>query len=355
VSEQRLHCDIRPGDVLLYQTSTGWMMWNWLVSALACGATLVLHGGGLYYPTRDALWRLVDRLGVTHFGTSATHLHACMQVGMKPRELLPLTSLRCVMSTGSPLAPEAFDWVYADVKPDVHLASISGGTDIVGCFMLGDPTRPVYRGQIQGPALGVDLCVVDDAGEPIVGRPGELVCRNAIPSMPLGLWGDADHERYRATYFARPGGWHHGDRVERTAEGGFVVWGRSDATLKPGGVRIGTGEIYRALEGITEVTEALAAGKRKGMDVETWLFVVLRDGATLDRALRQRIANTILTRTSPQHVPAQIFAVPDLPRTHSGKLMELAATRVINDEPVDNIAAVANVSALDSLRAVIRA
>lgn len=350
--EQRLHCDIKRGDVVLYQTTTGWMMWNWLVSALACGATIVLHGGGLYFPTRDALWRLADRLGVTHFGTSAAHLHACMRIGMKPRDLVALESLRCILSTGSPLAPEAFAWVYDAVKTDVHLASISGGTDIVGCFMLGDPTRPVYEGQIQGPALGVDLCALDERGEPVTGTPGELVIRNPLPSMPLALWGDRDGERYRATYFSRPGGWHHGDRIELTAEGGIVVWGRSDATLKPGGVRIGTGEIYRALEGLDDIGDALAVGKRRGVEVEIWLFVVLKAGAVLDRALRQRIANTILSRTTPQHVPLQMFAVPELPRTHSGKLVELAATHAINGEPIENLAAIANPGVLDELRRV---
>jgi acetoacetyl-CoA synthetase len=354
LGEHRLHCDIRAGDVVFYQTTTGWMMWNWLVAALASQATIVLHGGGLFHPTRDALWRLADRLGVTHFGTSASHLHACMRIGMRPRDVAALERLRCILSTGSPLAAEAFDWVYEAVKSDVHLASISGGTDIVGCFMLGDPTLPVFAGQIQGPALGVDLCALDEHGEPVVGAPGELVCRNALPSMPLGLWGDADHERYRATYFPRPGQWHHGDRIEITAEGGIIVWGRSDATLKPGGVRIGTGEIYRALEGLADVLEALAIGKRAGPDVAIWLFLVLRDGATLDRALRQRIANTILTRTTPQHVPSQMFAVRELPRTHSGKLMELAATRAINHEPIDNLAAVANPAALDELRTAAR-
>ncbi|HVK84012.1 MAG TPA: acetoacetate--CoA ligase [Kofleriaceae bacterium] len=354
LKEQRLHCDVNPGDIVFYQTTTGWMMWNWLVSALAAGATILAHAGSTFYPSRDALWRLADRHAVTHFGTSASHIHNCMRIAMRPRDAVELRALRCVMSTGSPLSPEGFAWIYDAVKSEVHLASISGGTDIVGCFMLGDPTRPVYAGQIQGPALGVDLCAFDEQGEPVEGAPGELVVRRPLPSMPLHLWGDRDGSKYAATYFPRGDYWFHGDRIELTPERGIIVWGRSDATLKPGGVRIGTGELYRALEAVPEVLEALAVGKRQGADVSVWLFVVLREGHTLDRALRQQISNTILKRTTPQHVPQSIYQVRDLPRTHSGKLMELAATRAINGEEVVNVAAIANPSALDELRSVIR-
>lgn len=352
LKEHRLHCDIGEGDVVLYQTNTGWMMWNWLVSALASRATIVLFGGTLFHPSRDALWRLADRLGVTHFGTSATHIHSCQRIGMQPREIAGLVPLRCVMSTGSPLSPEGFQWVYSSVKDDVHLASISGGTDIVGCFMMGDPTRPVYAGQIQGPALGVDLAAYDEASAPVTGEPGELVCRRPLPSMPRCFWDDDGDARYVESYFSRyPGVWRHGDRIEMTPEGGIVVWGRSDATLKPGGVRIGTGEIYRALEHVPEVVEALAAGKEDRHDVAIWLFVVLKPGATLDRELRQRLSNVVLKRTTAQHVPRSVFHVRDLPRTHSGKVMELAATHVINGRELDNLSAIANPETLTALAA----
>jgi len=350
LKEHRLHCDIQKGDVVFFQTNTGWMMWNWLVSALASQATIVLFGGTLFHPSRDALWRVADRLGVTHFGTSATHIHSCLRIDMRPRDIAGLGALRCVMSTGSPLSPEGFEWVYSSVKDDVHLASISGGTDIVGCLMMGDPTRPVYAGQIQGPALGVDLCAYDEAGVPVVGKAGELVCRRPLPSMPLRLWNDEGDARYVATYFSKyPGMWHHGDRIEITPQGGIIVWGRSDATLKPGGVRIGTGEIYRALEDVPEVIEALAAGKENGHDVAIWLFVMLKPDATLDRALRQRLSNVVLKRTTAQHVPHSIFHVAELPRTHSGKVMEIAATHVINGRDLDNLSAIANPESLTAL------
>jgi acetoacetyl-CoA synthetase len=350
LKEHRLHSDVREKDVVFFQTNTGWMMWNWLVSALASRATIVLFGGTLFHPSRDALWRLVDRLGITHFGTSATHIHSCMRINMRPRELADLGALRCVLSTGSPLSPEGFEWVYSSVKSDVHLASISGGTDIVGCFMMGDPTSPVYAGQIQGPALGVALSAYDEAGAPVVGKPAELVCRRPLPSMPLRFWNDDGDVKYRETYFSKyPDVWRHGDRIEITPEGGVVVWGRSDATLKPGGVRIGTGEIYRALEDVPEVVEALAAGKEDGHDVAIWLFVVLRPGAKLDRELQRRLSNVVLKRTTAQHVPRSIFQVADLPRTHSGKVMELAATHVINGREVDNVSAIANPETLTAL------
>ena len=350
LKEHRLHCDIRRGDVVFFQTNTGWMMWNWLVSALATQATVVLFGGTLFHPSRDALWRLADRLGVTHFGTSATHIHSSLRIDMRPRELGALAALRCVMSTGSPLSPEGFAWVYSAVKEDVHLASISGGTDVVGCFMMGDPTSPVYAGQIQRPALGVDLCAYDEAGAPVVGKPGELVCRRPLPSMPLRFWNDDGDAKYHEAYFAEyPGVWRHGDRIEVTPEDGIIVWGRSDATLKPGGVRVGTGEIYRALEDVPEVVEALAAGKEDGHDVAIWLFVVLRPGAELDRELRQRLSNVVLKRTTAQHIPRSIFHVAALPRTHSGKLMELAATHVINGRNLHNLSAIANPETLTAL------
>jgi acetoacetyl-CoA synthetase len=352
--ELRLHGDVGPGDRLLYFTTCGWMMWNWLISALAEGATIVLFDGSPSHPSLDVLWAAVDRLGVTHFGTSARFIHGCKAAGLTPGRDHALAALRTVFSTGSPLARGGFEWVYRDVKADVHLASISGGTDIVGCFMSGVPTEPVYAGEIQAAGLGVDLAAFDDDGHPVVERPGELVCRQPLPSMPLGFWGDADGTRYRAAYFSRyPGVWYHGDLIEITAHRGVVVYGRSDATLNPGGVRIGTAEIYRPLEAIPEIVEALAVGKREGDDEVIWLFVVLRAGARLDDALAARIASRIRSEESPRHVPKRIIQVSELPRTRSGKSMEIAVTQLVNGRPVPNRMVVANPASLDEIEAAV--
>jgi acetoacetyl-CoA synthetase len=335
--EHRLHVDVRPGDRVLYVSTLGWMMWNWLVSALAQGATVVLYDGAPTWPDGLALWRLLARERVTLFGTGARYLNAMDASGVRPSAAVDLGALRTLASTGSPLAPSGFRFVYEHVKRDVHLASISGGTDIVGCFMLGVPTLPVYDGQIQRPGLGVDLAVFDDAGNELSSGPGELVCRAPLPSMPLGFWGDADGARYRAAYFARyPGVWWHGDLVERTAEGGVVVHGRSDATLNPGGVRIGTAEIYRPLERFGEVREACAVGRRTGDDEEIWLLVVLAEGVELDEALVERIRSAIRHEASPRHVPRRVVRVRDLPRTRSGKPMELAVRAIVNGGVVAN-------------------
>ncbi len=348
--EQRLHGDVGPGDRLLYFTTCGWMMWNWLVSALAQGATIVLYEGSPSHPSLETLWRLADRLGVTHFGTSPRFLNACKAAGAVPREFVSLDALRTVFSTGSPLSPAGFEWVYESVKADLHLASISGGTDIVGCFMLGVPTEPVYAGQIQAPGLGVDLAAYDDAGRPVAGQPGELVIRQPLPSMPLRFWNDEDGARYRDAYFAHyPGVWRHGDLVEITPQRGIIVYGRSDATLNPGGVRIGTAEIYRALESVPEVVESLAVGRREEEDEVIWLFVVLRPGERLDAALNERIVRVIRTHESPRHVPRRILQVSQLPRTRSGKSMELAVGRVVNGQSVPNREAAANPEALDEI------
>jgi len=352
--ELRLHGDVGPGDRLLYFTTCGWMMWNWLVSALAEGATIVLYDGSPSHPTLDVLWDAVDRLDVTHFGTSARFIHGCRAAGLEPGRRLSLASLRTLFSTGSPLARTGFEWVYRDVKADLHLASISGGTDIVGCFMLGVPTEPVYAGEIQGPGLGVDLAAFDDDGQPVVAKPGELVCRQPLPSMPLRFWGDADGARLQAAYFERfPGVWRHGDLIEITPRGGIVVYGRSDATLNPGGVRIGTAEIYRPLETMPEIVEGLAIGKREGDDEVIWLFVVLRAGVTLDDALIARIQRTIRTDESPRHVPKRIIQVSELPRTRSGKSMEIAVTQLVNGRPVPNRMVVANPASLDEIEAAV--
>jgi acetoacetyl-CoA synthetase len=352
--EQRLHSDIGPGDRLLYFTTCGWMMWNWLVSALAQGATIVLFEGSPSHPSLESMWRIVDRLGVTHFGTSARFIHACKAVGLAPRTFAAFRSLRTLLSTGSPLSASGFAWVYEAVASDVHLASISGGTDIVGCFMLGVPTEPVYAGQIQGPALGVDLAAFDGAGAPVVGEPGELVCRQPLPSMPLAFWNDPDGARYHDAYFSvYPGVWRHGDLIEITPQRGIIVYGRSDATLNPGGVRIGTAEIYRPLESVPEIVEALAVGRRDSDDEVIWLFVVLQPGLRLDRALERRIAQVIRANESPRHVPRRIFQVSQLPRTRSGKTMEIAVSRLVNGQSVPNREVIANPDSLDEIARVV--
>ena len=349
--EHRLHSDIRPGDVVFYFSTCGWMMWNWLVSVLAQGATIVLYEGSPAHPDMGALWRLAARLNVTHFGTSARFIHGCKTAGAQVPEL---PKLRTVMSTGSPLSPAGFRWIYEAVKSDVHLASISGGTDIVSCFMLGVPTLPVYAGQIQGPGLGVDLSAYDEAGEPAHGKPGELVCRKPLPSMPLSFLNDPDFGRYKAAYLdTYPGVWHHGDLIEMTDEGGVIVYGRSDATLNPGGVRIGTAEIYRPLEPLPDILEALAVGKKSDGDEVIWLFVVLQEGVTLDDALEKRIRTLIREQASPRHVPKRIFSVSQLPRTRSGKATEIAVSKLVNGESVPNREVMANPEALDEIVAVV--
>jgi acetoacetyl-CoA synthetase len=351
--EHRLHSDIRAGDRALYFSTCGWMMWNWLVSVLAQGATAVLYDGSPVHPDPLALWRLAERHGITFFGTSARYLHGLQAAGTEPRSL-DLSRLRTIASTGSPLSPGGFEYVYRSVKQDVHLASISGGTDIVSCFMLGVPTLPVHAGQIQAPGLGVDLAAFDDDGVPVRGRPGELVCRRPLPSMPLGFWND-DSERYRGAYFERfEGVWHHGDLIEFTEQGGVIVYGRSDATLNPGGVRIGTAEIYRPLDGLTGVLEAAAVGRRENGDESIWLFVVLEPGVTLDDDLANEIRSRIRDQASPRHVPRRIVAVPQLPRTRSGKAMELAVARVLNGQEVPNRSVIANPEALDEIERAVR-
>ncbi|ADI13750.1 acetoacetate--CoA ligase [Truepera radiovictrix] len=351
--EHRLHSDIRAGDRVMYFTTCGWMMWNWLISALAQGATLVLYDGSPTYPDLGALWRLASRLEVTHFGTSARFIHACKAAGERPGDASAFPALRCVLSTGSPLSPAGFVWVYEALKRDVHLASISGGTDIVSCFMGGDPTAPVYAGQIQAPGLGVDLAIFDERGEETVG-PGELVCRKPLPSMPLAFWGDPDFSRYKAAYFSvYPGVWRHGDLIAWAPEGGIVVYGRSDATLNPGGVRIGTAEIYRPLETVPEVADALAVGKREDGDEVIWLFVVLQADAVLDEALKERIKGAIRRLSSPRHVPKRIFAVSQLPRTRSGKTVEIAVSRLLNGLEVPNRQVMENPEALEEILGVV--
>ncbi len=352
LKEHVLHTDLRRGDRLFYFTTCGWMMWNWLVSGLASGATLVLFDGSPFQPDPGVLWRLAAAEHVAIFGTSAKYLAALEKADYRPREHVALPALRTVLSTGSPLAPEGFDFVYRDIKPDLHLASISGGTDIVSCFCLGNPSGSVHRGEIQCAGLGMAVDVVDAHGVSLpVDAKGELVCRAPFPSMPIGFWNDADGSKYRSAYFERyPGLWHHGDYASRTSHGGFVIHGRSDAVLNPGGIRIGTAEIYRQVERLPEILESLCIGQDWQGDVRVVLFVRLREGVALDDALQQRIRDTIRANTTSRHVPARIVAVPDIPRTLSGKIVELAVRKVVHEAAVDNLDALANPQALEHFR-----
>ena len=351
LSEHQLHCDLKPGERLFYFTTLGWMMWNWLVSGLASGATLLLYDGSPFHPSGNALFDYADEERMTVFGTSAKFIDAARKAGLRPRDTHRLGSIRLICSTGSPLVAEGFDYVYDAIKPDVHLASVSGGTDICGCFVLGVPTLPVWRGEIQGPALGLAVDVLDDDGKPVRQEKGELVCKNPFPSMPVMFWNDADGSKYRAAYFSRyPGLWHHGDFAEWTSHGGLIIHGRSDATLNPGGVRIGTAEIYRQVELLSEVQESIVIGQDWDNDVRVVLFVVLKPGLTLDNALRERIKRQIREGTTPRHVPARIIQVSDIPRTKSGKITELAVRNIVHGQEVKNVEALANPAALDLYR-----
>ncbi|MBT9293223.1 acetoacetate--CoA ligase [Prosthecodimorpha staleyi] len=347
LKEHKLHAGVKPGDRVFYFTTLGWMMWNWLVSALAAEATLILFDGSPFAPTPLVLWDMAAAERVTLFGTSAKYIDSIAKEGLRPRDTHDLSALRMICSTGSPLAPESFGYVYEAIKPTVHLASISGGTDIVSCFVLGIPDKPVWKGEIQGPGLGLAVDVYDDAGRPVRGEKGELVCAKAFPCMPVMFWNDPGGAKYRAAYFERfPNVWCHGDFAEWTEHGGMIIHGRSDATLNPGGVRIGTAEIYAQVEQIPEVIEALAIGQDWDGDVRIVLFVRLKAGATLDEALTGRIKAKIRTGASPRHVPARIVAVADIPRTKSGKIVELAVREVVHGRPVKNVEALANPDAL---------
>jgi acetoacetyl-CoA synthetase len=351
IKEHRLHCDARPGDRVFYFTTCGWMMWNWLVGGLAVEETLILFDGSPFHPAPGVLWDMAAAEGVNVFGTSAKYLDACKKAGLAPAASHDLADLRAVLSTGSPLAPESFDYVYAAIKPDLQLASISGGTDIVSCFVLGNPAGPVWRGEIQMRGLGLAVEVWDDEGRSVTGEKGELVCTRPFPCMPVAFWGDPDGRRYHDAYFARfPNVWCHGDYAEVTAHGGVVIHGRSDAVLNPGGVRIGTAEIYRQVEQVPEVLEAICVGQDWQGDVRVVLFVTLRPGLGLDAALEQKIKARIRSSCTPRHVPARIVQVQDIPRTRSGKISEIAVRDVVHGRAVKNTAALANPEALELYR-----
>ncbi|HEX5935196.1 MAG TPA: acetoacetate--CoA ligase [Pseudorhizobium sp.] len=348
LKEHRLHCGIVPGERLFYFTTCGWMMWNWLVSGLAAGATLCLFDGSPFAPSGAVLFDYAQEEGFAVFGTSAKYIDALRKSGLRPIESHDLPALRLIASTGSPLSPEGFSFVYEGIKKDVLLASISGGTDIVSCFVLGNPLKPVWRGEIQGPGLGLAIDVWDEEGRPVRQTKGELVCTRPFPSMPIMFWNDPDGRKYRAAYFERfDNVWCHGDFAEWTDHGGIVIHGRSDATLNPGGVRIGTAEIYNQVEQLPEIAEAICIGQDWDGDVRVVLFVRLSAGARLDEDLVGKIRSRIRTGASPRHVPAKIIAVADIPRTKSGKIVELAVRDVVHGRPVKNKEALANPDALD--------
>ena len=349
--EHLLHTDVKRSDRLFYFTTCGWMMWNWLISGLATGATLVLYDGSPFHPDAGGLWRMAQEERITIFGTSAKYLSALQKSSFLPVKEVNLGALRTVLSTGSPLLPEGFDFVYQSIKSDVLLASISGGTDIVSCFALGCPVRPVHRGEIQSRGLGMRVDIFDDAGQSVRGDRGELVCTAPFPSMPVGFWNDPGGIKYRAAYFERfPGVWHHGDYAALTEHDGIVIYGRSDAVLNPGGVRIGTAEIYTAVESLDEIIEALAIGQDWKGDVRVVLFVRVKPAVAFDEPLKKRIRDTIRAHTTPRHVPAKIIVVADIPRTLSGKLTELAVRNVVHGLTVKNLDALANPEALEHFR-----
>ena len=351
LKELMLHTDLKRDERLFYFTTCGWMMWNWLVSGLAAEATIVLFDGSPFHPDGNVLWDLADEVGIHVFGTSAKWIAACDKAGIRPRETHQLNELTAVLSTGSPLLPESFDYIYREVKADVQLSSISGGTDIVSCFALGNAVLPVYKGELQCRGLAMKVEIRTDDGRVVTDETGELTCSMPFPCMPVSFWNDPAGEKYRAAYFeTHPGVWSHGDYARLTPRGGVVIYGRSDATLNPGGVRIGTAEIYRQVEKLDEILESICVGQDFEDDVRVVLFVRLREGVELDDALRDRIRKTIRANATPRHVPAKIIAVPDIPRTVSGKITELAVRHVIHGREVKNTSALANPEALDHYR-----
>jgi acetoacetyl-CoA synthetase len=355
LKELVLHTDLRREDRVFYFTTCGWMMWNWLMSCLAVGSTIILYDGASLIRDRPILWDMAADERITVFGTSAKWLALAEKAGLAPMETHDLSSLGAILSTGSPLAAHSFDYVYTKVKHDVRLSSISGGTDIISCFAGGNPIGPVWRGELQKRALGMSVQIFDEAGRSVVGQPGELVCTTPFPSMPVAFWNDPDGSKYRAAYFDYyPNVWRHGDWAELTEHGGMIIYGRSDATLNPGGVRIGTAEIYRQVEQLPEVVESIVIGQDvagdAGTDVRIVLFVRLAEGLSLDEALKERIRRQIKANASPHHVPKKIIQVADIPRTISGKITELAVRDVVHGRAVKNVDALANPQALDLFR-----
>lgn len=347
IKEHVLHVDIHPGDRLFYYTTCGWMMWNWLASGLASSATLVLYDGSPLYPTTQALFDLIDEYKINIFGISAKYIDAIKKSGITPRQTHKLSSLKTILSTGSPIVPEGFDYVYQAIKSDVCLSSISGGSDIISCFVLGCPILPVHRGEIQCRGLAMKVDVFDEGGHSIREKKGELVCTASFPAMPIGFWNDPGQKKYQTAYFNKyPGVWWHGDYVELTANNGMIIYGRSDAVLNPGGVRIGTAEIYRQVEKLDEVLESLVVGQQTQNDYRIILFVVLRNGLTLTEPLTAAIKQRIRHNASPRHVPAVIQQVSDIPRTRSGKIVELAVRDIVNGRSVKNLHALAHPEAL---------
>ena len=348
LKELVLHCDLKRDDTIFYFTTCGWMMWNWLVSSLAVGARVVLFDGNPFHPDPAALWRMAEQQRISIFGTSAGYLSALEAAGEKPAEHCDLSALRAVLSTGSPLSEESFRYVYRDIKSNLQLASIAGGSDINGCFVGGNPIGPVHEGEIQCRCLGMKVAAYDETGNPVIGEEGELVCEAPAPSMPIYFWNDPDGKRYHDAYFdVYPGVWRHGDYIRISETGGVVMLGRSDATLNPGGVRIGTAEIYRQVDAIDEVADSLVIGQSWNNDVRVVLFVKLAEGVTLDDELRNRIRKTLRQNASPRHVPAKIIAVPDVPYTLNMKKVEMAVKKIIEGKPVLNRDALRNPEALD--------
>ena len=348
LKELGLHTDVKRDDVVFYFTTCGWMMWNWLVSGLALGATVVLYDGAPMRGGADAMLQLADEEKITVFGTSAKFISALHKAGVNAEDGKQLASVRTILSTGSPLLPEHYDYIYGELHPSVQLASISGGTDIVSCFALGSPLLPVWRGELQCRGLGMAVEIFDEQGESMLEEPGELVCTKAFPVMPVSFWNDPGGKRYRAAYFEKfPGVWRHGDWARLTAHGGLTIYGRSDAVLNPGGIRIGTAEIYRQVEKLPEILESLAVAQTWGDDVRIVLFVRMQPGEAFDEEVAQRIRKTIRDNTTPRHVPAKVLEVTDLPRTRSGKISEIAVRETIHGRPVKNTEALANPEALD--------
>jgi len=346
--EHYFNCDVKDGDVVFYFTTCGWMMWNWLVAGLACGATLALYDGSPFHPDGNVLFDFADEVGINVFGTSAKFIDSLNKAGLSPRTSHSLATIKSILSTGSPLVESGFDYVYEHIKEDVALCSISGGTDIVSCFVLGNPIGPVWRGEIQAKGLGMAVDVWDEDGKPTVSEKGELVCAKAFPSMPTGFWNDANGTKYHSAYFERfDNVWCHGDFAEITEHGGIIIYGRSDATLNPGGVRIGTAEIYAQVEKLPEIVETIAIGQNWDGDVRIVLFVVLTEGSALNEDLTKKIKAAIRSGASPRHVPAKVLAVLDIPRTKSGKITELAVRDVIHGREIKNKEALANPEALE--------